>query len=206
VYIHDTTYKRNQAKKFSYHYKGPFTVKQRIYPLIYKVELPDGAFAIIHINRLKRAYGSVNNAKALPIKKKPLKIVGPPNFKRVEYRNDAEPEETREMDLGIPSHSQVTNTDDTESRETEEDIDNFLSNSKNRDSDWEPGSMYLKLKLQSDNRPDDIAYQLRSRLVSMTGRETEVDKQETRESSSAGDTLLLTETSPNESGTTACHA
>ena len=37
VYIYDPTYKRSQAKKFSYQYKGPFTVKQRISPLIYKI-------------------------------------------------------------------------------------------------------------------------------------------------------------------------
>jgi hypothetical protein len=108
------------------------------------------------------------------------------------------------LDLGVPSHSQVTNTDDTESSETEEVVDNLLPNGNNRDSEWEPRSMYLKRKLLSDNRQDDIAYQLRSRLV-RSGRETEVDKQGAEESSSVGDTLLLTETSPNESGTTACH-
>jgi hypothetical protein len=35
VNIHDHTYKRNQAKNFSYQYKGPFTVKHRNSPLIY---------------------------------------------------------------------------------------------------------------------------------------------------------------------------
>ena len=83
--------------------------------------------------------------------------------------DDAETAEMRESDLGIPSHSQVTNTDDTESSETEEE-DTSLSNSRNRDSDWEPGSMYLKRRLQSDNRPDDIAYRLRSRRVGQDGK------------------------------------
>ena len=120
--------------------------------------------------------------------------------------DDAETAEMRESDLGIPSHSQVTNTDDTESSETEEDVDNLLLNSNNKDLDWEPASMYLKRKLQSDNRPNDIAYRLSSRLVSRSGRETEVDKQGAEESSSAGDTLLLSDTSSKESGATAGHS
>ena len=83
VYIYDPTYKRSQAKKFSYQYKGPFTVKQKISPLIYKIELPDGAFAVIHVNRLKKAHGSVPSSKVLPIKEKPLKMVGSPSSKGV---------------------------------------------------------------------------------------------------------------------------
>ena len=105
----------------------------------------------------------------LPIKKKPLKMVGSPSSTGVGGK-DAETAGTREPDLGVPSHSQVTNTDDMESSETEEEVDNSLSNSKNRDSDWEPGSMYLKRRLQSDNRPDDIAYRLRSRRVGQDGK------------------------------------
>ena len=179
-------------------------IKQKISPLIYKIEVPDGAFAIIHVNRLKRAHGPVPSSKVLPTKEKPLKMVGSPNSTEVGGKDDAEIAGTREPDPGFPSHSQVTNTDDTESSETEEE-DTSLSNSRNRDSDWEPGSMYLKRKLQSDNRPDDIAYRLRSRLVSRSGRETETDKPGAEGSSSAGDTLLLTETSPDESGSTAGH-
>ena len=205
VYIYDPTYKRSQAKKFSYQYKGPFMIKQKISPLIYKVELPDGAFAIIHVNRLKKAHGPVPSSKMLLTKEKPLKMVGSPNSTEAGGKDDAEIVEPREPDPGVPSHSQVTNTDDTESSETEEE-DTSLSNNKNRDSDWEPGSMYLKRMLQSDNRPADIAYRLRSRLVSRSGREKETDKPGAEGSSSAGDTLLLTETSPEESESTTGHS
>ena len=65
--------------------------------------------------------------------------------------------------------------------------------------------MYLKRRLQSDNRPDDTAYRLRSRLVSRSGQEAETDKPGAEESGSAGDTLLLTETSPDESESTRGH-
>ena len=57
VYVHDPTYKRGKAKKFSYQYKGPFEVIERVSPLVYKVKLLDGTFTVVHINRLKRAYG-----------------------------------------------------------------------------------------------------------------------------------------------------
>ena len=41
IYVHNPTYKQGQAKKFSYQYKGPFEVKQRISPFIYKIQLTD---------------------------------------------------------------------------------------------------------------------------------------------------------------------
>ena len=50
VYVHNPAYRQGQAKKFSYQYKGPFEIKQTISPLIYKVQLTDGTFPIIHIN------------------------------------------------------------------------------------------------------------------------------------------------------------
>jgi hypothetical protein len=36
-------------------------IEQKVSPLIYKVKLTDGTFTIIHVNRLKKAYKSVNN-------------------------------------------------------------------------------------------------------------------------------------------------
>jgi len=33
VYVHDPTYKRGKARKFSYRYKGPFEIVQKIFPL-----------------------------------------------------------------------------------------------------------------------------------------------------------------------------
>jgi hypothetical protein len=60
VNIHDPMYKRGKAKKFSYQYKGPFEIEQKVSPLIYKVRLTDGTSAVIHTNRLKQAYGKMN--------------------------------------------------------------------------------------------------------------------------------------------------
>ena len=69
VYVHDPTYKRGKAKKFSYQYKGPFEVEQKISPLIYKVRMADGTSAILHINRLKRAHVQVQNDRETPLSK-----------------------------------------------------------------------------------------------------------------------------------------
>jgi hypothetical protein len=56
VYMRDPTYKRGKAKKFSYHYKGPFEIEQRISSLIDKVRLGVGTCAIVHVNRLKMTF------------------------------------------------------------------------------------------------------------------------------------------------------
>jgi hypothetical protein len=68
VYIHDPTYKRGKAKKFSYQYRGPFETEQKISPLIYKVRLADGTSTIIHVNRLRRAHKQKEGSEALPVK------------------------------------------------------------------------------------------------------------------------------------------
>ena len=65
VYVHNPAYKQRQAKKFSYQYKGPYEIKQRISPLIYKIQLTDGTFAIIHINRLKHGCGLTGSNKVV---------------------------------------------------------------------------------------------------------------------------------------------
>ena len=66
VYLHDPTHKRGKARKFSYQYRGPFEIEQRISPLIYKLRMTDGTSAIIHINRLKKAYSNADNGSVEP--------------------------------------------------------------------------------------------------------------------------------------------
>ena len=38
VYLYDPIYKRGKARKFAYKYKGPYEIKQRISPLVCKVQ------------------------------------------------------------------------------------------------------------------------------------------------------------------------
>jgi hypothetical protein len=54
------------------------------------------------------------------------------------------------------------------------------------DPEWTPGSSYLQRKLRSSSTADDVAYRLRSRLVSRSGRETETDKGPAEAGDSAG--------------------
>jgi hypothetical protein len=65
VYLYDPTHKRGKAKKFSYQYKGPYEVQERISPLIYKIRMSDGTFAVMYVNRLKRSYGSLESNNEL---------------------------------------------------------------------------------------------------------------------------------------------
>jgi transposase InsO family protein len=75
VYVHDPIYKRGKAKKFSYQYKGQFEVEQRISPLIYKVRMADGSSAILHVNRLKRAYEQIRSDKVVPPSKDASQVI-----------------------------------------------------------------------------------------------------------------------------------
>lgn len=90
--------------------------------------------------------------------------------------------EVEASDVDIPPHSQIR---DTESDESDE---NIISSPRERRNDpkWTPGSSYLQRKLQSSSTADDVAYRLRSRLVSRSGRETEVDKGQAETDSLSG--------------------
>jgi len=125
VYVHDPTHKRNKAKKFSYQYKGPFEVEQKISPLIYKVRSADRTFAIIHINRLKRAYGQMEGGRASPVKGKSSTTVKLDRFKKIIHKEGADLAETGKLDVEIPPHSQVVDRENKESSEAEEDVDNL---------------------------------------------------------------------------------
>jgi hypothetical protein len=91
VYVHDPVYKRGKAKKFSYQYKGPFEIEQRISPLIYKVRMADGASAVLHVNRLKRAHESNGDNARMPATKYSNSAVQPTqDEKRADVRKSTE--------------------------------------------------------------------------------------------------------------------
>ena len=117
VYVHDPTYKRGKAKKFSYQYKGPFEVEQKISLLIYKVRMADGTSAVLHVNRLKRAYGQrVERDNALPLCKSLNKTVKLGKLERSSPRDVIE-SGSEESDAGIPSHSRSFNVEINEQSE-----------------------------------------------------------------------------------------
>ena len=63
----------------------------------------------------------------------------------------------------------------SESDECDSDLDSS-SHRRVKDVEWTAGASCLEKKLPNDNTADDIAYRLRSRLVSRSERKAETDK------------------------------
>ena len=178
VYVHDPVYKRGKAKKFSYQYKGPFEIEQKISPLIYKVRMADGASSVLHVNRLKKAYESTEDDVWTPLTKHSSLVNQPTQKeKKADARRSREfkPEiKVEPPDIDIPSNVKLLEEEDELDSLDERDVN--LSRQYERDPEWIPGSSYLQRKLQSSQTADDIAYELRSRLVSRSRQEAEADK------------------------------
>jgi len=81
-------------------------------------------------------------------------------------------------DTDTPPHSRTRNVESGESDESEEEEIDNLAHRRIDDPEWTPGSSYQRRKLQSSSTDDDVTYRLRSRLVSRSERETEVDKEQ----------------------------
>jgi hypothetical protein len=88
--------------------------------------------------------------------------------------------------LGLIPRSQISTAEEDE---RSEDSDRSASTSPQdlrNDLEWTPGSSYLRRKLQESNTADDIAYRLRSRIVSRSEQETEADKEQAEPDGMAG--------------------
>lgn len=99
MYLYAPTHKRGKAKKFSYQYKGPFEIEQKISPLIYKVWMTDVSSTIVHINRLKRAHGQEQESGRIVTRK------------RQDHSNRPflySPTNVPELDLNTPTHTHTT--------------------------------------------------------------------------------------------------
>ena len=157
VYLHDPTCKRSKARKFSYQYKGPFEVEQRISPLIYKLRMADGTSAVVHVNRLKREYGNAVQRCVGPLNDNSREQV-----KLKETKRNAPRGKSEKGNRTIDSHSLKESSGSDES-----DIERNSSLQENtEDPEWTPGSYYTRKQLQgSDATDDNVAYRLRSRLV-----------------------------------------
>ena len=86
--------------------------------MIYEVRLADGTSTLIHVKRLKRAYGQVKVREELPLKKrknKTMKLIQP---KQSSHKGYFKSPETTGPDTEIPSHSQITETRPDSTSET----------------------------------------------------------------------------------------
>jgi len=156
--LYDPIHKRGKAKKFSYQYKGPYEVEQKISSLIYKIRMTVGSSTIVHVNLLKRAHGQEKE-----------------NGPAVKERCSLEPPTVKsEENLDIPSRVQLREFESDDYDEIEE-TDVLLDNSSS-EADWTPGSLYLQRKLLNDKTADDVTYELRSRRVGRSGPEIDKDK------------------------------
>jgi hypothetical protein len=132
---------------------------------------------ILHINRLKKAVeqagkdaiSPLNGSSDTNIKSGRTKQLAPKKNDKVKLH---------EVHVENPPRPQVA---DVESDASDRSDDEIVSPSQVRSADpeWTPGSSYLRKKLRDINTADDnVAYRLRSRLVSRLERETEADKEQ----------------------------
>jgi transposase InsO family protein len=205
VYIQDPTYKSGKAKKLSYQYKGPFEIEQKISPLIYKVKLTDKTSSIVHINRLKKAHEKKGSRVALPSDQGRSKPIKETHGKENELEGSVASKEMEEVDGTIPSHSKILEVESEGVSESEDDETSSPLGIR-EDSEWAPESSYLRRKLQYDNATDNIAYQLRSRLVSRSERETEQDKTGAGAAGASGNEQTVGSASPGKVKSASSHS
>jgi hypothetical protein len=156
------------------------------------VRLTDGTSVILHINRLKRSYEQAGNNIVLPLdgsSDKAMKLGRTKRLAPKEYREM----ETKKLNAENPARPQIVDVGIEESDRSDKEI---ISPSQARRTvpEWTPGSSYLQRKLQSSNTVDKVAYSLRSRLVSRSERETEIDKQQAETLGSQGSEHMLVNT------------
>ena len=173
--------------------------------MIYKIQLTDGTFAIIHISRLKRACGLTGSNKVVLGKGKAKETVKLHQGKGDIFESNVDLTDWEESNVEIPSQSQVVSTEDAELHESEDEADNLLSDGNDEEPEWNPGSLYLQRKLRSDVKTADVAYQLHSRQVGRSGQETPQDKSSTGEGDLAGSTSALADAIDDETGTVSRH-
>jgi len=206
AYVYDPVHKRGKARKFSYQYKGPYEIEEKISPLIYKVRLEDGTSAILHINRLKKAE-QAGSTKTPPLNGSPNKRMKSGRTRKLapKENNDVE---TKKPTAENPARPQLVDVDSNTSDCSDEEITS-PSRISSTDSEWTPGSVYLRKNLRDTDTDDNVAYRLRSRLVSRSERETEADKEQVEMSSNGNERMLentQNNTSPGKNKLVANHS
>jgi hypothetical protein len=140
VYIYDPVHKRGKAKKFSYHYKGPVEIEQKISPLVYKLRMADGTFAIVYTNRPKKAPDQQKVlGKASPVGNQVDKAIRRGKPKDSVQKEQKEVVETEGRDKKVPYHPQVIESEGVVCSDSENNEEN-LPLDRGDDSEWNPGS------------------------------------------------------------------
>jgi len=106
--------------------------------------MADGTCAIIHINRLKKAYKKTNSEIAFSLNnslREKLKIKA---FNKVAPRGNDEVE-VEKLVAEFPSHPPIRDVECSESDECDSDLDSSLHR-RVGDPEWTAGASYLKRK------------------------------------------------------------
>jgi hypothetical protein len=111
--------------------------------------------------------------------------------KRGYFESNVDLTDWEKSNVEIPSQSQVVRMDDTELNKSGNEADDLSSDFNDEEPEWNRGSLYLQLKLRSDTRTADAAYQLPSRLVGRSGQEALQDKPSVEEGDLAGSACAL---------------
>jgi hypothetical protein len=202
TYVYDPIHKRSKARKFSYQYKGPHEIEEKISPLLFKVQLDEGTSMILHINRLKKAVEQAGNDAISPLNGSSNTNIKSGRTKQLAPKMNNKGK-SQKVPAENPPRPRVADVERDASDRSDDEISSPLQ-IQSADPEWIPGSSYLRKKLQDINTADDnVAHRLRSRLVSGLERETEADKeQEQIEVSTQKDEHMLAnmqnETSPGK--------
>jgi len=123
----------------------------------------------VHINRLKKTCEQKQrDNRILPTSKQGRQRI------KLDRTGDTSGKECfasmPELSRGASSQMQVVESESKSLSEIDEEETVRLSQGHQDDSDWTPGSVHLRRKLHSDKTTDDVAFQLRSRVVSRSGQ------------------------------------
>jgi hypothetical protein len=143
--------------------------------LVYKVRVADGTFAIVHINRPKKAYRWEKDSTVLPTKKQLNRTIKLDCTRKLSQEENTSLGERQTLGTKSPIRTQVIESRDDSMSETNDVETGELIQEGTDDPDWTPESTYLQRKLQSYKAIDGVAYQLRSRLVCRSEPEPEGD-------------------------------
>jgi hypothetical protein len=146
-----------------------------------------GTSTIVHINRLKRASDQAVDSKVLPHSRSSKTVKLSKRSKESVPKVKAD-KEIEQQDPQITRYSQTLNS--AENLSSSDESETLLAQESTTDPDWTPGTSIINRKSQNSDTADGIAYRLRSRLVSRSERETEIDKQQ------AGETVRLSGSEP----------
>lgn len=142
VYLYDPVASRSKAKKFAYHWTGPFEIIEKLSNLVYTVKISEEKCINVHINRLKECnsrHMSSNDATV---------IISPPSITS-EERNEETPEQNME-----PANDELSETAKKKQKAVNKRCDDS-------DKDWEPGTSVRRQN--KDKETITSPYKLRDR-------------------------------------------